>query len=85
MPTPTTFAELVNGLAEIFNLLIYAIVGVVFVVLVWKIFDAWVISAGDEKKRADGKQMAIVAVVVMVIMFTIWGIVGLLRRGIFGV
>jgi len=56
MPTPTTYSGLVNGIIGIINLIIPAIFGIVFVYFVWKVIDAWVINAGDEKRRAEGKQ-----------------------------
>ena len=74
MSTPTTFEELVDSLLAIINLIVPAIFAVVFVFLIWKIFDAWVINAGDEKKREEGKQYALVA----------WGIVVMIRSSIFG-
>lgn len=84
MTTPTTFSGLVDGILGIINLAIPLIISVVFLGLVWKIFDAWVINAADEKKREEGKQTALVAVVVMVIMLSVWGIVALLRNSFFG-
>jgi hypothetical protein len=84
MTTPTTFGELVAGLLGLVNLGIPLIISVVFVVLVWKIFDAWVINAADEKKREEGKQVALTAVIVMVVVLTVWGIVLLIQQSIFG-
>lgn len=84
MTTPTTFAELVDSLLTIINLIVPAIFAVVFVFLIWKIFDAWVINAGDEKKREEGKQYALVSVVVFVVMLVVWGIIVMIRSSIFG-
>ena len=86
MPTtPTTFAGLVNEILGLINLIIPIIFAGVFVFLVWKIFDAWVINAADERKREEGKQYAVVASIVMVIMIIAWGVVEMLRRSIFGI
>lgn len=84
MTTPTSFAGLVDGILGLINLAIPLIISVIFLGLVWKIFDAWVINAADEKKREEGKQTALVAVIVMVIMLSIWGIVALLQKSLFG-
>ncbi len=84
MNTPTTFSELVNHLLAIINILIPAIFAVVFLFLCWKIFDAWVINAADEKKREEGKRLALVATLVFVLMIITWGIVAMLRKSIFG-
>ena len=84
MPTPTTFSGLVEGLINLINLIIPLIFAVVFLVLVWKMFDAWVINSGDEKKREEGKQFALTAVIVFVVMLLVWGIVTMIKLSIFG-
>jgi heme O synthase-like polyprenyltransferase len=81
---PTTFSELVDSLLGIINLIIPAIFAVVFVVLAWKVFDAWILNAADERKREEGKQFALVSVIVLVIMIVAWGIVDMVRRSLFG-
>ena len=85
MPTtPTTFLELVNLFLDFLNLLVPVVFSVLFAFIVWKIIDVWVINATDESKRSEGRQMALVAVVVMVIMLITWGIVALLQTSFFG-
>ena len=83
METPTTFSGLVDMILGIIGLIIPAIFGVVFVVIIWKIIDAWILNAGDEKKRTEGKQLVVVAVFVFVIMISTWGIVYMLRNSFF--
>lgn len=86
MPTtPTTFSGLVNEILGLINMVVPIIFAFVFVFLVWKIFDAWVINAADERKREEGKQYAVVASIVMVIMIIAWGVVAMLRRSFFGI
>jgi hypothetical protein len=82
--TPTTFGELVNQILGLINIIIPLIFSVIFLFLVWKIFDAWVINGGDEQKRDEGKKYATAAVLVVVLMVSAWGIVYMLRRSIFG-
>lgn len=85
MPTtPTTFTGLVSEILGLINLIVPVLFAFVFVFLIWKIFDAWVINAADERKREEGKQYAVVASIVMVIMIIAWGIVEMLRRSLFG-
>jgi hypothetical protein len=83
MTTPTTFSGLVTELLRLGNMIVVFIFGIVFLFLVWKIFDTWVIHGDDEKKREEGKQHAVVAVVVMVLMIVIWGVVEMLRVSLF--
>lgn len=84
MKTPTTFSGLVDFIVNIINILIPAIFGIVFVYLVFKIIDAWIIHAGDEKKLEEGKRLMTTAVIVFVLMVSTWGIVALLKNSLFG-
>ncbi len=84
MTTPTTFSELVGHLLGLINIIIPTIFALVFLFLCWKIFDAWVINAADEKKREEGKRLALVAALVVVLMIITWGIVAMIKQSIFG-
>lgn len=81
---PTTFEGLVNEILGLINIIVPLIFGIVFLFLIWKIIDAWIINAGDEKKVEDGKKYALTAVIVMVLMISVWGIVNMLRSSLFG-
>lgn len=81
---PSNFADLVDVIIGLINSLIPLLMGVLFVVLIWKIIDAWVINAGDESKRSEGKQFVVAAVIAFVVMLSAWGIVAILRNFIFG-
>jgi hypothetical protein len=84
MQTPTTFKGLVTFFIDIINILIPALFGLLFVYIVWKIVDAWVLNAGNEQKREEGKQLVTVAVLVLVLMVSAWGVVTLIRQSLFG-
>ena len=84
MRTPTTFSGLVDFIVNIINILIPAIFGIVFLYLVFKIIEAWIIHAGDEKKLEEGKRLMTTAVIVFVLMVSTWGIVTLLKNSLFG-
>lgn len=82
--TTCTFAELLGKGLAIINTVIPLLISVVVLFFIWKVVDAWVINGGDETKVAEGKQTALIGVVVLVVMLTVWGIVAFLRQGIFG-
>lgn len=84
MNTPTTFSGLVDHILGIINIIIPTIFAVVFLFLCWKIFDAWVLNAADEKKREEGKRLALVAALVFTLIIITWGIVAMIRQSIFG-
>jgi len=81
---PTTFAGLVAKIIGYINLLIPLLFSVLFLYLVWRVFDSWVLHADDEGKRQEGKQYAVSAVIVFVVMISAWGIVRLLQSSLFG-
>lgn len=80
----TTFGELVDKFIGIINIIIPSIFAVLFVYLIWKMFDSWVINAADSNKRDEGKKYAVAAVIAFVVMVSVWGIVELIRQSIFG-
>jgi hypothetical protein len=82
-PNPT-FADLVNYIVELINLAVPLVFGLILVVMFWKLIDAWIINAGDQNKVAEGKQVATVGVLVLVVLSGIWGILALLRNSLFG-
>ena len=84
MQTPTSFQGFVGLILQIINYIIPAIFALLFVYIIWKIIDAWVLNAGDERKREEGKQLVVVAVIVFVVMVSAWGIVAMIRQSIFG-
>lgn len=79
---PTSLAELVDFFLGIINGLIPLLFGIVFLVIIWKIIDAWVIHADDSGSREEGRTVAITGVVVIVIMVSIWGILNLLKNSL---
>ena len=80
-----TFADLIDLFLDIiYNSLIPLIIVVIFVVLAWKLIDMFIINAADEQARTNGKRTIIIAVLVMVVVLSIWGILNLLRATVFG-
>jgi len=79
-----TYKDIVNYVIEIINVIIPTLFALLFVYFIWKMISAWVLNAGDETKRSEGKQYAIAAVVVFVVMVSAWGIVEMIRQSIFG-
>ncbi len=80
---PTTFAGLVGGILEIVSMGIPLVFAIVFLFIAWKVIDAWVINAGDESKRSEGKSFLLIGIIVFVVMVSIWGVVGLIRSSLF--
>ncbi len=83
--TPGTFTELVNRLLEIISSLVFLVFAVTFIFFVWQMIQSWIIKGGDEKAIDDGKKILVATIIGLVIMAGIWGILAMLRQGVFGV
>jgi hypothetical protein len=81
---PTTFADLVDLIIGTINIIIPLLFSALFLYLVWRVFESWVLRAGDENARVAGRQYATSAVIVFVLMISAWGIVRLLQSSLFG-
>ena len=84
MKTPTTFKGLVGFVIEFINILIPTLFALLFVYIVWKIIDAWILNAGNDEKREEGKSLVTTAVLVFVLMVMAWGVVALIKQSLFG-
>lgn len=80
--TPTSLSGLVAFFIGIINTIIPLIIAAAFLVIIWKIIDAWVIHPDDSSKVEEGKTIAITGVFVMVIMLSVWGILNLLVKSL---
>jgi hypothetical protein len=82
--TPTSFKGLVEFVVDFINILIPTLFGILFLYIVWKIIDAWILHADSDQKREEGKRLILVAILVFVLMLTTWGIVALIKQSVFG-
>ena len=85
MGAPQNFAELVNLLIELLQLVVPLIFGLTLLFVAYKIFDAWILGGGDQTKVDEGKQVAFVGVIALIVMSAVWGILELLRSSLFGI
>jgi hypothetical protein len=81
---PGNFKELIDIFLDIIGLLVPAVFALTFIVIVWGITKAWILGAGSEENIQKGKKLVFVGVFALVIMSGIWGILAILRSGLFG-
>ncbi len=84
MGTPKNFADLVDLFIGLLSLAVPLIFALTLLFIIWKIIDAWVINGGDQTKVDEGKQTALVGVLVLIVMSGVWGILEILRNSLFG-
>jgi len=79
-----TYAELVSKVIGFINFLIPVLFAGVFLVIVWKIIDIWIIHGDSSEDLVKGGRFALTAVLVLVVTVSLWGILALLRNSLFG-
>ena len=80
-----SFSDLVASFLDLLGATIPLIFTLAVGIVVWKVFDAWIINADEAGKRESGKQVIVYGVIVLTIMAGIWGILALLRSTLFGI
>lgn len=81
---PTTFSGLVDVFLNIITSLVYFVFAITFVFFVWQIIKTWIINSGDEKSVGEGKQLLIATIIGLIVMSGLWGILAMIRSGVFG-
>jgi hypothetical protein len=72
-----SFADLVNYILGILNLVIPAIFGLTLIVFIWGLVKGWIINSGTESGAEEGKRMAIAGIIGLIVMTGMWGIIAL--------
>ena len=70
--------DVAPAVSEYVNLAFFVLVALAVVVLVWGIFK-FIIYAGDEAGRKEGRTVILWGVVGIFIMLSVWGLVNILR------
>lgn len=80
-----TFADVVDFILGFVNILIPLLFGLIFLLVIWRIIDAWIIHGGDAAKVKEGKTSLLVGVFALVVLSGVWGIVALLQNSLFSI
>jgi len=68
-----------TGIIGIINTVIVPVIfALAFLVFVWGVVNYFVLNAGDEAKRAEGRAFVLWGLLGMVLLFSVWGFVNLL-------
>lgn len=78
-----TFKDLVENFIAIIDSAVPLVFALTVAVFIWKISEAWIFGGGDAGKIEQGRKTALVGVIVLTLMVTVWGLVELLRDSIF--
>ena len=80
----STFSSVVDVIVNIVAGLLALTVAVIVIVFIWRILTAWFIGGGDQKEIERGRQSVMIGLFVLVMIFSLWAIVSIVRRTFFG-
>ena len=81
---PSNFKGLVDVFLGIIQTLVLLVFALTFITIIWKIVQSWIIRGGDAEGVEAGKHTVVVGVIALVVMSSVWGIIYVLRQGVFG-
>ncbi len=76
-----TFSGIVDNIVNILRPLVGLLIGVALIYFVWGVIT-FISSAGDEGKRAEGKQVMTWGIIALFVMLSFWSIAGLISRSL---
>lgn len=62
--------------------LVPVLIAISFIVFLWGVFNYFVYGADDETKRKEGKQFVLWGIIGFVIIFSVWGLVNIVKSTI---
>lgn len=82
--TPGNFKELVGIFLNIISILVLVVFALTLLVFLWGVARGWIFGAGDPGNVEKGRQTALWGIIGLVVMAGLWGIIALIKGGIFG-
>ena len=82
-PTLSNISQLVGNVRGIVNNMIPLVVAIALLLFFWGLAK-FMLAAGDEKRKDEGKNLMIWGVISFVVMLSIWGIVAFIQSA-FGI
>ena len=84
-PRPVTdFSSFVGLIVDILTLLITITFALTVIAVIWGVVKNWIINGGSAEGVENGKHYAVVGIIVLAIMTSVWGIVYMLRSTLMG-
>src|SRR4051812_48849653 len=64
------------------NLLVPLVFAIAFIVFLWGVYTYFIAGGANEEKRAEGQKFVLWAIIGFVVMFSIWGLINLVRSSL---
>ncbi len=81
---PTNLKSFLGLLTGLINIIIPIIFALTFIAIAWGVIRAWIMGDASSDDIDKGKKVALVGVIALTIMMSIWGILRLLKTSLFG-
>lgn len=81
---PKDFSSLVDVVIDLVGTLTTVVFVLTIFAIVWGVIKGWIIQGAEEEGIENGKKVAFVGVIVLVITVSLWGILALLKGSLFG-
>ncbi len=81
---PKDFKGVVSLLTDIIGTLVILTFALTFLAFMWGIIKSWVMHGEDPSSIESGRNIVVTSVIALVIMVSIWGILTMLKRSLFG-
>jgi fumarate reductase subunit D len=80
---PSDLTEFIGLLSGIVGSVVPLVVGLAVLAFFWGLAN-FILGAGNEQKRVEGKQVMIWGIIALFVIISVWGIVALLTTTFFG-
>lgn len=78
-----TLKSLAVKATELLQMAVVVIIGAVFLFVAWTLINTWIRQGASEEARKKGRNTLVAGIVGLVVLVSLWGIVGFLRDGLF--
>lgn len=81
---PKDFSSLVDVVIDLVGTLTTIVFVLTVFAIVWGVIKGWIIQGAEEEGVENGKKVAFVGIIVLVITVSLWGILAILKGSLFG-
>lgn len=80
---PENLRDLINRFTDLISLIIPLIMSLAVLAFLWGLAN-YIFHGGNETKRKEGQQFIVWGIIVLFVMVSVWGLVGIVSDTIFG-
>ena len=82
--TPRNLSDLLDLIMGLMELAVLIIFSLTFFFFMWGIVKGWIIHGAEASGQEEGRKVLTAGIIGLVVMFSVWGLVGLIKGSLFG-